>query len=60
MDNSSSLVGSYFNVKTFIHSNVLGGVLAINSECELSDTFTGVELNQFGPKGNLHKNNKKL
>ena len=52
-DDSNTLAASVFNVQTFIRSNKLPAVVAINSACELSDVFTDVDLSKFGPKGNL-------
>ena len=50
-DDSISSSTSNFNVQSFIHSNKLPGVVAINSAYELSDVFIDAELSQFGPKG---------
>ena len=50
-DDPNSSSASNFNVQTFIRSNKLPGVVAINSSYELSDVFIDAEISQFGPKG---------
>ena len=50
---SSSSAASNFNVQSFIHSNKLPVVVAINSAYELSDVFIDAELSQFESEGNF-------
>jgi len=51
VDDSNNSTVNNFDVKTFMHSNKLPGVVPINSAFQLSDMFIDAKLSQFGPKG---------
>ena len=53
VDNFNSSAPSCFNVKTFIHSNCIPGVLDSNSAYKPLGVLVGIEFSQFGPKGNI-------